>query len=69
MRNDEPATKSSYVSLCTGYLIRVDFCIPLLLSGVFITFLAIRTPRVVTEGILDSSPMTLFSESLNSSST
>jgi hypothetical protein len=41
----------------------------LLLSGVFITFLAIRTPRVVTEGILDSSPMTLFSESLNSSST
>ncbi len=47
---------------------RVDLRIPLLLSRIFKFFLAIRAPRVVIEGILDSSP-TLFSESLDSSST
>jgi len=56
------------VSFCTGYLTRVDLRTPLLLSGVFKTFLAIQTLGVVIEGILDSSP-SLFSKSLDASST
>ncbi len=56
------------MSLCTRYLTCVDLHTPLLLLGVFKTFLAIRAPWIVTEGIIDSSP-TLFSESLDSSST
>jgi len=56
------------VNFGTRYLTRVDLRIPLLLLGVFKAFLAIQTPGVVTEEILDSSP-TLFSESFESSST
>ncbi len=56
------------MGLCIGYLTHVDLRTPLLLSSVFKVLLAIRAPRVVTEGIHDSSP-TLFSESLDSSST
>ncbi len=56
------------MNICTWYLIRVDLHTPLLLSGVFKAFLAIRTPRVVTKWIFYSSP-TLFSESFDSPST
>ncbi len=56
------------MSLCIGYLIRVDLRTPLLLSGVFKAFLTIRALGVVTEVIFDSSP-SLFSDSLDSPST
>ncbi len=46
----------------------MNFCTPLLLLGVFKVFLAIQASKVTTKGIFDISP-TIFSESLDSSST
>ncbi len=53
---------------CAWYLIRVDFCTPLLLSCVYKVFLAIWNPKVTTKGTLDFSS-TLFFASLDSPST